>query len=145
MKRSLKLILGIVAALLALALVALGYLVHTRQARLALEHSILTNGPWGGAAVWVSADGSSYLVGELEEDQSPPAVVTAYFQDGTDWHAFELNCIGSIAYLNSIDPEPIVETTEGRIKFDGTTFRLRVDDWQQEFRYTRTEEAFSPD
>ncbi len=153
MKKKTKVIIGTIAAILVIAVLVvagfIAYLGYTWNGNHEFADYVMQEGPWGSENTWVSDDENSYLVGKMESEEQTIATVTAYFKVGKDWQQYELNLIGRIAYLNKIEDGITVETNQGKMKFDGTTFTIKGLDENRlgsdEYRYIITNEAFNPD
>ena len=166
MKKKTKIMIGTIVAILVIIVLAtagfIAYLAYTWNGNREFERYVMEEGPWGSENTWVSDDGNSYLVGEIDPEKSDVAFVTAYFRDGESWKRYELNCLGRLVYINNIDweqsekEESIVSmgdgNYQGRMKFDGTTFQIKIETWDEDkepeikkYSYTITNEQFNPD
>ena len=148
MKKNVKIIVGVVVLVLVLIVGSFVGLVINRTNDHEFGTYVLTEGPWGMTATWVSEDSTSYLVCKKEKDEQF-ADVTAYFQGADGWKAYVVNNIDRIAYLDTVENGVTVDGTSGYMEFDGTTFTITDLDKEifgtDEFNYVITDKEFTPD
>ena len=147
MKKKVKIIVGVIVLILVLVIGSIACLVIDRTNDHKFGTYVLTEGPWGMNATWISEDSTSYLVCKKENDE-PFAKVTAYFQNTDGWMAYELHSIDRLVYLATAKDGVDVATEEGKMKFDGTTFTLYKLDKDifgaDKFHYVITDKGFNP-
>ncbi len=145
MKKKTKIIVGTISAVLVIAvLVAVGcyaYLIHAWNGNHRFADYLINEGPWSSEDTWVSDDGNSYLVARMvPEKSSRIANVTACFKSGEDWQSYEVHLTGHLAAFHKVENGIVVQSSQGRMKFDGTTFTVyELDETlfgSSEYRYT---------
>ena len=149
MKKKTKIVIGVILAIVLVSVLTvvgfMSWLGITWTNNHEFGEYVSKEGPWGMTATWVSEDSSSYLVCKKEND-NPFADVTAYFQGANGWQSYELHSIDRIVHLNTVENGTTVDSTSGRMEFDGTTFTITDMDKDifgaTEFRYTITNQKF---
>ena len=148
MKKKSKIVVGVILAIILVAVGSMAWLGITWTNNHKFGEYVSKEGPWGMDATWVSENGDSYLVCNKENDNTF-ATVTAYFQSNDGWDAYSLGSTDRIVYLDTVENGIVVDGTSGHMEFDGTTFTITDLDKDifgaTEFKYTITNQEFNMD
>lgn len=150
MKKKTKIIIGVIGAVLLIAVLAVAgvmlYLGGTWNSNRKFAHYVYSEGPWGFESTWVSENGNSYLV--CDKTNLDKGSVTAWFKNDEEWTEYEMSGMNRMVYLDVVQDGVVVESSSAYMKFDGTTFTIYDLDKEvfgaAEFNYSLTDESFSP-